>query len=218
MRDDFRYEISDRERILLKIIEGLAYSQSTAKDGPRWGRDYFTGHDGHVEVHFAPWEEPKKDDLVLARSGEVGRWKVGFYVEPLPNDYGGALIREIGTDVVCRYSNESFHPIRGLDEIDVPPAEVGLDPRYDVFVGDDVDDVVVYGRRAFLDPKIHIDPDPLGFAVLVGMNADRALEDHIADEHPAEGSLASGPLGGRRPFRVNPGQRAILFEIMARRL
>lgn len=109
--------LSDRERILLHIVDGFSSTQlrSNRVDlADSWTSDYYTDPSGYTRVHFAFWDKPKPGDLVLAQTGSLSAWKVGFFHEALPSNYGGAVIREIGTGVLCDYSNESFVPIRGL--------------------------------------------------------------------------------------------------------
>lgn len=106
--------LSDRERILMIIIEGLSSSAMLARHDVReWNSEGYRriGGDGYY-VHFAPWRKPEKGDLVLAKTGFVSRWKIGWFVEKQAD---GALIREIGSDKLCNYGNESFEPIVGLD-------------------------------------------------------------------------------------------------------
>lgn len=107
-------DLNDRERILMTIIDELAGTQIMTSRA--WSSDAFKSEitGGGYRAHFAYWDEPKAGDLVLARTGRASRWKVGFYVESRP--HCGAVIREIGTDVLCNYDNESFIPIRGLTE------------------------------------------------------------------------------------------------------
>lgn len=111
--------LSDRERILMTIISQLATTQTLR--GPRnsWSSEHYRDSDDRHFVHFAAWKTPKAGDLVLAKTGHVSPWKVGFYVEPLPGSFGGAVIREIGSNKLCNYANESFEPIVGLHEIEL---------------------------------------------------------------------------------------------------
>jgi hypothetical protein len=112
--------LTDRERILMSVVQALSLSQSLAPvSRTRWGDEAFTGHDGYVYAHFATWRKPQAGDLVLARTGSMSEWKIAFYVEPLPSQLGGAVVREIGTDRLCNYENEEFVPIVGL-----PPTEL----------------------------------------------------------------------------------------------
>lgn len=99
--------ITDRERILLAIIWHLSHTQTTLNRSRSSAA--FGDH-----VHFAPWDEPRPGDLVLASCGRFHEYTIGYYVEPLPGPFGGAVIREIGTGNLCDYSNESFKPIRNL--------------------------------------------------------------------------------------------------------
>ena len=118
-RDVARAGLSDRERILMAIIDRLSatFTLAPACRNRGWSSDGFKDSYGSEYVHFAPWDKAKPGDLVLAKTGHVSEWKVGWYVEPLPGSYGGAVIREIGTNRLCNYGNEDFCPIRGLDSI-----------------------------------------------------------------------------------------------------
>ncbi len=113
--------LSDRERILMTIITQLSTTQMLRGSPPphNWSSDYYKDTGGGFYTHFASWQKPKAGDLVLATTGRVSPWKVGFYVEPLPGDFGGSVIREIGSDKLCNYANEEFRPIVGLSEIDL---------------------------------------------------------------------------------------------------
>lgn len=110
--------LSDRERILMDIIDrlsgtfllmrgGLSSHDPAAFQSPSLG----------TLAHFAYYAEPKPGDLVLAKTGHVSEWKIGWYVEKRHGSFGGAVIREIGSERLCNYDNESFVPIYGLDPI-----------------------------------------------------------------------------------------------------
>lgn len=114
-------ELTDRERILIELVSNLASMQMGCVRG--WDSGPFKERSsikGLEHVHFAFWDKPKPGDLVLAQTGGAGRWKVGWYVEPRMDSGGhiqGAVIRELGSDVLCNYDNESFVPIRGLSKL-----------------------------------------------------------------------------------------------------
>lgn len=81
-----------------------------------------TGSESREYVHFGFGDkerEPKPGDLVLAQTGPMSPWKIAFYVEPLDSPMGGALVREIGTGKLCRYENERFIPIVGMQPLDL---------------------------------------------------------------------------------------------------
>lgn len=109
--------LSDRERILMTIIDSLS-TTATLRPAPphNWSSEYYRDGSGFY-VHFAPWKKPEAGDLVLSKTGHVSPWKIGFYVAPLPGSFGGAVVREIGSDKLCNYANESFCPIVGMNEI-----------------------------------------------------------------------------------------------------
>ncbi len=109
--------MTDRERILTTVIRQLATTQSLRpRAAGQWSSEpYRDDHGSGHYVHFAPWKKAEKGDLVVAKtSGTVHEYLIGFYVEPLTEDLGGAVIREIGSERLCNYSNESFDPIVGL--------------------------------------------------------------------------------------------------------
>ena len=108
--------LTDRERILMTIIDRLSSTMMLRAHPPHlnWSSDYYKSDDGGIGyVHFAPWKKPEPGDLVLANTGHVSEWKIGWYVEKA-DGIGGAVIREIGTDRLCNYGNESFTPILGM--------------------------------------------------------------------------------------------------------
>jgi hypothetical protein len=108
-------KLTDRERILMAIIAGLKVTASLGPhNGMIWSSEPYRNC-----VHFAPWDKPKAGDLVIGDTGGLCRWKIGFYVEPLGGDFGGAVIREIGSDTLCNYSNENFTPIRNMNPSDL---------------------------------------------------------------------------------------------------
>lgn len=111
--------LTDRERILTTIIRELAMAQSLKPHAAgQWSSEpYWDKSTKRYHVHFAPWKQDNlnRGDLVLARTGRsVHEWTIGFYVEALPAEQGGAVIREIGSERLCDYYNEAFEPIIGL--------------------------------------------------------------------------------------------------------
>jgi hypothetical protein len=112
---------SDRERILLKILHQMRFTSLLGPKGQVWSSEPFKEY-----VHFAPWDAPKKGDLVIATSGGSSRWAVGF-VHEVHND-NHLMIREIGTDAVCDYSNESFTPVKNMAYTDLLEGE-----RYKIY-------------------------------------------------------------------------------------
>lgn len=109
--------MTDRERILTIVIQRLLHGSlsNRFKDGHK-EEDWKPSPSGILDTHFAWYAKPapQPGDLVVAWTGHACEWTVGWYVEKLPGDYAGALIREIGSRRTCRYSNEEFIPIRGL--------------------------------------------------------------------------------------------------------
>jgi len=110
-------ELTDKERILIRIIEKLSSTQimlyHNGYSANAFEQKFSTWTDKYI--HFAYYDKPKPGDLVLAKTGGMSKYKIGFYIKDIPD---GGLIREIGTNNQCNYTNEQFIPIRNLDEID----------------------------------------------------------------------------------------------------
>ena len=99
--------MTDKERILTNIIMRLKHD--IAHIG---GMNDESTHGDHV--HFACYgaEKPKVGELVIA---ETVPWAHDYTIGFLTEIHSGmCVIREIGTDRLCNYSNESFRAIRGL--------------------------------------------------------------------------------------------------------
>ncbi len=111
-------ELTDRERILMTIIDRLSGTFMLMRGSVSYfGPEAYTTPSLGTLVHFANYAEPKPGDLVLAKTGHVSEWKIGWYVKKRLGSLGGAVIREIGSERLCNYDNESFVPIYGLDPI-----------------------------------------------------------------------------------------------------
>jgi hypothetical protein len=108
--------MTDRERILSAVVSELATTQLLCRGG--YSEQDFKGRGlGDTDapyVHFAYYREPVAGDLVLAKTGHNSEWKIGWYVRRLDAALGGAVIREIGSERLCNYSNEGFVPIVGM--------------------------------------------------------------------------------------------------------
>jgi len=100
--------MTDKERILTVIIKSLqsnSYPLSSCRypDKPEYG------------AYFDIEEDPQVGDLVLCSSSNAWRtheWSIGWYTKRVAVDE--AIIREIGSQNLCRCYNESFAPIRGI--------------------------------------------------------------------------------------------------------
>lgn len=98
-------KLNDRERILIHIIRELDHAMLKAqlRSGIAPGPN---------EARFDVSVNPKPGDIVLAQSArEPSEWVVAWYERALED---GAIVREIGTGKLCRYRNESFHPLVGF--------------------------------------------------------------------------------------------------------
>lgn len=95
--------LTDRERILLTLVHRMSRHAFRPPDPARLTE----------REHVAYYDEnPKPGDLVLGATGPIDQFKVAWYVKKL--GYSDHLVREIGSDRVCKYVNEAFHPIRGF--------------------------------------------------------------------------------------------------------
>ena len=108
--------MNDKERILTEVISSLR-STITLCNRPAWTSEPYKTDGGGYYVHFAPWKEPERGDLVLCETGSISDFKVGFVHQVVSFDR--CIIREIGSNNLCDYGNEKFTPIVGMSEIDL---------------------------------------------------------------------------------------------------
>lgn len=101
--------MNDKERILMEIIAGLQRTGLTQRSA------VYKSDEKPDGVYFDMSADAKPGDIVLCQTSAMSN----------PNDfvvaivdqvlgYGHCLLREIGSDNTCDYSNERFIPIRGL--------------------------------------------------------------------------------------------------------
>ena len=110
-------ELTDRERILTVLVRELETTSILAPDASPWHEEsYRRTSNGSMRVHFARYRKPVPGDLVMGQTGRVDGWKIAWYVHAIP---GGALLREIGSNRTCNYTNEEFTPIVGLHPEDL---------------------------------------------------------------------------------------------------
>ena len=152
--------MTDKERILMAIIRQL---RSTAVLGPHhddWevgSKAYGNRYGGSALVHFAPWQGEKLEPgmLVVCNSSHLCDWTVSIIQEVGPG-YAECLLRELGTNRLCRMSNEAFTPICNMAESDLWEGEqfaFAKKARKAFFCGDDY--VYRYGGLSFSkdDPR-----------------------------------------------------------------
>ena len=110
--------LNDRERILSSVVRGLMSTQlSFAAKGDGYHSATYRDRNGWEYVHFAYDQKPVKGDLVIAQSSIYpNRWTIGWFESGGNHEY---VIREIGTGMLCNYSNETFVPIRGLQSTEL---------------------------------------------------------------------------------------------------
>ena len=112
--------MTDKERMLFKIIERLSTTQTLENPSERNNYDKRFGKDSNLSlVHFEPNYKtmPKKGDLVLCQTINICPFKVGF-VDTIFVD-SEMIIREIGTNNTCRIHNENFEVIVGMRKEDL---------------------------------------------------------------------------------------------------
>lgn len=107
--------LSDKERIFLAIIAGLDAARVLCPGGDCYQQETWRRRGtSEYYMHFAKYREPQPGDLVYANTGHASEWKIGWFVLPPLKPFGPAVIREIGSQRLCNYGNESFVPIVGL--------------------------------------------------------------------------------------------------------
>jgi hypothetical protein len=76
---------------------------------------------------------------------------------------------------------------KGFDEVDVAARDHGPHAIDDMFVRNDVFNAIAERAGVFTDPKLRVDAYTLRAGFLMGMNADAARQDEIANENPPIG-------------------------------
>lgn len=107
--------MNDKERILMLILDRMSMTQLLCLRGNM--EKQFSRDDGRQDyVHFGCYDDRpiQKGDLVLAATGFVSDFKIGFVHQVITEDQ--CVIREIGTDRICNYGNERFIRIVGMEE------------------------------------------------------------------------------------------------------
>lgn len=105
--------LTDRERILTYVIQGLQTSALLCPRGDRWNAQSWADGD-RMYLHFARYRKPVKGDLVMGMTGRVDQWKIAFYEGMQDPSQELHLVRDINTGRLCNYGNEEFIPIVGL--------------------------------------------------------------------------------------------------------
>lgn len=111
-------KLSDRERILTKLVSSLSTTMLLRPNGSVHDADSFSDGSGGHYVHFAYYRTPVAGDLVIGKTGRIDQWKVGFYVEHKDPAMGLHVIRDLNSGQLCNYGNEEFVPIVGLHYTD----------------------------------------------------------------------------------------------------
>lgn len=111
--------MNDKERILMCLVMRLRTGSLLGRNNKTgWTSDDFADGNGGYYVHFAPWKEPEVGDLVVAESTrEPNDFCIGFVHRYVGHAH--YIIREIGSDRLCNYSNEAFTPVVGMDKSDL---------------------------------------------------------------------------------------------------
>lgn len=102
--------LTDRERILTYLVCRLLSTAVLCR-----GASVHSPDGWNDKVHFAFYRKPEPGDLVVGQTGYargVHEWSIGWFVTAIAD---GAVIREIGSERLCNYTNEEFIPIVGID-------------------------------------------------------------------------------------------------------
>lgn len=107
--------MNDKERILMTILERLYLTQSLCLKGYE-EKMFSDSMNGHEYVHFGAYDDRpvQKGDLVMAQTGPVNDWKIAWVHQVVSSDT--CVLREIGSNRLCTWSNERFCRIVGLHE------------------------------------------------------------------------------------------------------
>ena len=100
--------MNDKERILLTIIKRLYFSKDLSQ---------FNDKDNYVRFSTYSDREIQKGNLVMGLTSGVSDFTIGFVHEIISEDH--MVIKELGSDNLCDYSNERFIKIIGLDKKDL---------------------------------------------------------------------------------------------------
>jgi hypothetical protein len=108
-----REKLTDKERILTVLAQQLAFATF------RVGVDHFSAREedwGLSRIHFARYRKAVAGDLAIASSFNMhaNKWTIGWVVQADLARTGEWIIREIGSDRLCNYGNETFIPIAGI--------------------------------------------------------------------------------------------------------
>lgn len=114
--------MNDRERILTTIIRNLYTTQLFCSRGMS-ELDFVDKYNGQIYTHFGVNETLpiQVGDLVIGVTGGIADFSIGFVHEI--HNTSHMVIREIGTNRLCNYSNESFKRITGLSETELLEGE-----------------------------------------------------------------------------------------------
>lgn len=94
-RDTHEHELTDMERVILDTLWNV---KRYLFDHPKSGI----------------FDKPTPGDLVLCSTNWRHKWGLAIYVEPLPDSYGGAVLRQLGTGKLLNMYTESFSVFQPL--------------------------------------------------------------------------------------------------------
>jgi hypothetical protein len=113
MRECIGTTLTDRERILLHVLQGLRFSAILCRHGDPFREETWRDRgDSSMYVHFAKYRKARPGDLVMGDTGGINEWKLAFYVRN--EGSGNHVVRDLNTGRLCNYGNEEFTPIVGL--------------------------------------------------------------------------------------------------------
>lgn len=107
-------KLDDKTRVLMNIIESLLFTMSL---GRKDSNGLWVDYRNEVDAQFADNHlvKPKPGDIVMCSTGRINQWKIAYFVKDCRDGWGGYhLLREIGSDRLCRMSNERLETLIGV--------------------------------------------------------------------------------------------------------
>ena len=115
-------KMTDKERILLNIIEQMNFTMSLGRKDPVTG--IWTDYRGDLDAQFVSATYGKDHlltpgALVFCSTSRPFPWKIARYVSTVKDKHGNIshyVLRELGSDRLCNMSNESLSVLVGVPE------------------------------------------------------------------------------------------------------
>lgn len=110
--------MTNKERVLMELVRELYSTQLHLQLRVPNRPDMWKIFDNREDVHFecSSFDKIQIGDLVLCTSSGIHDWTVGFVHEIINPSWHELMVKEIGTNRLCKVGNEGFVPIRGMSE------------------------------------------------------------------------------------------------------